>query len=89
MREKLTFILWSQNLQYIQNCNRDNNKWGFGTIKHVMLEYVLVRKDETQKMTKSKDMWERRTPVLWLYWREHDQYVVVSDLHGALVELLV
>ena len=54
-----------------------------------MLEYVLVHKDETQKTTKSKDMWEQCAPVSWLYRQEHDRYVVASDLHGALVELLV
>ena len=88
-RGKLSCILWSQNLQYIQNCNRDNDKWGFGTIKHGMLEYVLVRKDKTWKMPKSKDMWEWRTPVSWLHWWECDQYVVTSDLRGTQVESLV
>ena len=27
----------------------DNDKWGFGTIKHVKSEYVLVHKDETRE----------------------------------------
>ena len=44
---KLTCILWGKNLHYILNCNRDNDKWGFGMIKHVKSEYVLVCKDET------------------------------------------
>ena len=54
-----------------------------------MLEYVRVRKDETRKMTKSKDMWEQHAPVSWLYQRERDQYVVGSDLCGTPVESLI